>query len=72
MNYFPQLRNKRSNADDNLDAPCDENGNPIYYGLDYGKFTPYIVKAMQEMKADYDKKIADLESRLLALESKNP
>jgi hypothetical protein len=67
---FPQLRHKQANADDNLDEPCDENGNPLHYGLDYGKFTPYIVKAMQEMKADYDKKISDLESRLLALESK--
>jgi len=67
---FPQLRHKQANSDDNMDEPCDENGNPLYYGLDYGIFTPYIVKAMQEMKADYDKKIADLESRLLALESK--
>jgi hypothetical protein len=69
---LPRLRNKQHNADDNLDEPCDENGKPLYYGLDYGKFTPYIVKAMQEMKQDYDKKIADLESRLLALETKNP
>ena len=41
-----------------------------FIGLNYNVFIPVIVKAMQEMKQDYDKKIADLESRLLALESK--
>jgi hypothetical protein len=33
------------------DEPVDSDGKPIYYGLDYGKFTPYIVKAVQEQQA---------------------
>jgi hypothetical protein len=28
--------------------PVDNNGNPLYYGLDYGKITPYLTKALQE------------------------
>jgi hypothetical protein len=39
-----------------------------YYGLDYSKFTPYLVKAFQELKTDYETKIAGLEARLSALE----
>ena len=27
----------------------DEEGNDEYYGLDYGKFTPYLVKCTQEL-----------------------
>jgi hypothetical protein len=50
---FPEMRN-----DDNP-----------YYGLDYGKFTPYLVKAMQEMKAEYETRLAGLEARLNALET---
>jgi hypothetical protein len=51
-----------------IDEPVDEDGNPIHYGLDYGQFTPYIVKALQEMKQDYVAKLAALEARLDALE----
>ena len=50
---FPEMRN-----DDNP-----------YYALDYGKFTPYLVKAMQEMKAEYETRLAGLEARLNALET---
>ena len=57
---FPEMRIKGFNSDDNIDEPCDENGNPNYYSLDYGKFTPYIIKAMQEMKQDYDKQLQDM------------
>jgi hypothetical protein len=31
----------------------DEEGKP-YYGLDYGAFTPYIIKALQELKREND------------------
>jgi hypothetical protein len=29
--------------------PVDKDGNPIYYSLDYGRFTPYLTKAIQEL-----------------------
>ena len=70
---FPEMRFKGFNSDDNIDEPCDENGNPNYYGLDYGKFTPHIIKAMQEMKQDYDKQIQEMkqeyEKRLSKIEA---
>jgi len=77
---FPEMRHGVRGCAD-LDEPCDcETGKPIYYSLDYGRFTPYIVKALQEMKlgydakfqelkTEYDAKISTLEARLLALES---
>ena len=65
---FPQLRNRTPSMCGCIDEPCDEDGKPIHYGLDYGQFTPYIVKALQEMKQEYDAKLAALEARLSALE----
>lgn len=67
---FPQMFNEQRNSDGNIEEPCDKDtGEPSYYGLDYGRFTPYIVKAIQELKQDYDTKLAKLEARLLALEN---
>jgi hypothetical protein len=74
---FPHLRHKHPSCLESChDSPCDCSGNPVYYGLDYGQFTPYIVKAMQEMKTSYDAKlqeqseqIAQLMARVAALES---
>ena len=51
------------------DAPEDGLGNPYYYSLDYSKFTPYLVKCIQELKTMYDEKISALEERLAALEN---
>jgi hypothetical protein len=34
-----------------MDNPIDKEGKPIYFGVDYGCFTPYIVKAIQEQQA---------------------
>jgi hypothetical protein len=51
-----------------VDCPCDASGNPFYYGLDYGKFTPYIIKAFQEYKIYTDDIILDLTQRIEALE----
>jgi hypothetical protein len=66
---FPQFRLEQNNCDD-IENPCHcETGEPKYYGLDYGQFTPYIVKAFQELKQDYDTKLANLEARLFALEN---
>lgn len=31
-----------------FENPVDKDGKPRYYGLDYGKFTPYLTKALQE------------------------
>lgn len=36
------------------DEPVDEDGNPRYYSLDYGRFTPYLVGAVQELNAKLD------------------
>jgi hypothetical protein len=74
---FPHLRHKHPSCKESCDVnPCDCSGNPVYYGLDYGQFTPYIVKAMQEMKICYDAKlqeqsdqITQLMARVAALES---
>ena len=58
---FPHLRHKHPSCLESCnDSPCDCSGNPVYYGLDYGQFTPYIVKAMQEMKQDYDKQLQEM------------
>ena len=76
---FPEMRIGANGCED-IENPCDcETGKPVYYGLDYGKFTPYIVKAVQELKEEYDakfkvqeEKLSTLEARLLALETKPP
>jgi len=66
---FPQLRVEIPNNDGDVDEPHDKDtGKPLYYGLDYGRFTPYIVKAIQEIKQDYETKIYSLEERIQTLE----
>ena len=46
---FPELRFLQSCSNDNYDEPVNiETNEPIYYSLDYGKFTPYLTKALQE------------------------
>ena len=75
---FPQMIYGQSGCNEDIENPCNcETGEPLYYGLDYGRFTPYIVKAVQEMKLDYEAKfnvqetkLSNLEARLLALETK--
>jgi hypothetical protein len=37
-----------------FENPIDKNGEPHYYGLDYGKFTPYLTKALQETITDLE------------------
>jgi hypothetical protein len=34
------------------DEPVNDDGTPRYYGLDYGKFTPYLVGAVKELSAE--------------------
>ena len=38
-------------AEMDMEEPVDKEGNPIYFGVDYGQFTPYLIKAMQEQQA---------------------
>jgi hypothetical protein len=65
---FPQMRDKfeetycSNNPNYHSDCPCDASGKMFYYGLDYGNFTPYIIKAFQEFKSATDLKISELES----------
>jgi len=66
---FPEMRNVTSDFSSDLDEPVHvRTGEPIYHSIDYSKFTPYITKAVQEMKIGYDAKIALLETRLNACE----
>ena len=47
---FPEMRSDMPNSDGNLEEPCDKDtGEPVYYGLDYGKLTPFLVKSVQEL-----------------------
>jgi len=47
---FPHMKILPSSWDGiNDDEPTDICGNPLYYGVDYGKFTPYLVKGFQEI-----------------------
>jgi hypothetical protein len=50
-----------------FENPVDTDGKPRYYGLDYGKFTPYLTKALQETIEIVEKqaeRITELESKL--------
>ena len=70
---FPQFRNNNRYPDSDPENPVDAEGNPAYYGLDYGQFTPYLTKALQETieLVESQKQIIDsLEARLTALEQK--
>jgi len=54
------------------DEPVDKDGKPLYYGLDYGKFTPYITKALQETIAELEtsqQKIQTQENTISQLQS---
>jgi hypothetical protein len=53
-----------------FENPIDKDGKPQYYGLDYGKFTPYLTKALQEtidMVEAQAKRIEVLEAQVTAL-----
>ena len=69
-NIYPELRDKfeetycSNNPDYHADCPCDASGNMYYYGLDYSRFTPYIIKAFQEYKSQTDTRISNLESQV--------
>lgn len=57
---------------------CDASGNetnkPYYYGIEYGQFTPYIVKALQEVSEVVETlktTMATMEIKINNLESEN-
>ena len=69
---FPEFRVNRYPESD-PENPVDEEGRPWYYGLDYGKLTPYLTKGLQETIAKVESQetyIQALEARLAALEQK--
>jgi hypothetical protein len=45
------------------DEPVDKDGKPLYYGLDYGRFTPYLVKGVQEVIAITETQQAQLQQQ---------
>ena len=73
-NIYPEMRDNydltycADNPNYHADCPCDASGKMFYYGLDYGTFTPYIIKAFQEYKIKTDISLNNLETRLQALE----
>ena len=68
---FPEFRSLTDKCNQDLDEPKHiDTGEPIYYGLDYGKFTPYIIKAFQELKHDYDSKLVKMQAQIDFLLSK--
>ena len=53
-----------------FENPIDKDGNPRYYGLDYGRFTPYLTKALQEtieLVESQAARIATLEAQVALL-----
>ena len=46
---------------DDMECPVNKDGEPIYFGVDYGRFTPYLVKAMQEQQAQIDRQQAQID-----------
>jgi hypothetical protein len=50
-----------------FENPVDTDGKPRYYGLDYGRFTPYLTKALQETLEIIETQSA----RITAVETEN-
>jgi hypothetical protein len=53
-----------------MENPIDKDGNPIYFGVDYGRFTPYLIKAFQEQYFLQKSNIKNLEEKINKLEEK--
>jgi len=72
---FPFMKQLSTSWDENsgTEEPRDNNGNPIYYSLEYNRFIPYIVRAQQETLDLIEKQSAMIEkqeSRINELEEK--
>jgi hypothetical protein len=51
----------------NHDEPLDKDGNPLYYGLDYGRFTPYLTKALQETISELETSQQTIQSQAMII-----
>ena len=52
------------------DSPVTEDGEPIYYTIDYGKMTPYLCKGLQEVMSETEQlkqEIAELKAQIQSL-----
>jgi hypothetical protein len=62
---FPEMKTSlpstvwNPTCDDEYDYPRNEDGTDHYYGLDYGTFTPFLTKAIQEL----DEKVEERHNR---------
>jgi hypothetical protein len=54
---------------DDSENPVDSEGNPIYYALDYGMFTPYLVKALQELTDKHNTELNNLQTQITNLQA---
>ena len=64
-NLLPDVISFKSELYDetsDINEPLNKNGNPLYYYIDYSKFTPYILKGLQEA---YDR----IEQQAITIES---
>jgi hypothetical protein len=52
-----------------FENPVDKEGKPHYYGLDYGKFTPYLTKALQETIEIVEQQAATIASQKAQLDA---
>ena len=54
---YPELKPDYSEVQDpksSVEEPVDLSGNPIYYGIDYGRMTPFLWKGLQETMQEID------------------
>jgi hypothetical protein len=56
----------------NHDEPEDNDGKPLYYSIDYGKFTPYLIKALQETITELHTANETIDNLTAFLQSKFP
>ena len=54
---------------DDMECPVNKDGEPIYFGVDYGRFTPYLVKAMQEQQAQIDRQQAQIDDLIMLVKT---
>ena len=71
---YPEIRPElKSDPSSNIDEPTDLSGNPVYYGIDYGKMTPFLWQGMRELIQRLEKlesENQDLRKRVEILEMK--
>jgi hypothetical protein len=53
----------------NHDEPVDNDGKPLYYGLDYSRFVPYLIKAYQESDKEFEDTKNEFKTKVDILEN---